>query len=209
MKVAVIGAHGDVGEHVIKKLKEKNYESLAVIGSQEQSDATIKRGASHFAIYNEETMDSLFTGYDAVIFLNGVSPSAHTSKTVLLDHDAIHGSIEEAKNQGVKRFIMLSAIRANEIPEAKTSNIAERESADEKLKNSSLTFTIVRSGRLTNTPGSGKISISETLEDPQAEISRDDLAAILVESLETDATFNKIFEVSSGDTPIHDALGSV
>ena len=41
------------------------------------------------------------------------------------------------------------------------------------------------------------------------EITRDDVAAVLLACLELDATVGKTFEVLGGETPIRDALASL
>jgi putative NADH-flavin reductase len=45
MKVVVIGAHSGVGEHVIKELMERDHQSLAVVGNENQLEDLKLRGA--------------------------------------------------------------------------------------------------------------------------------------------------------------------
>jgi uncharacterized protein YbjT (DUF2867 family) len=209
MKVAVIGAHSGVGEHVIKELMERDHQALAVVGNENQLEDLKLRGAADLAIFEQENMNSLLKGYETVIFLNGISPKSHTGKSILVDHDVVQNTIKEAERQGVRRFIMLSAIRANELEDDPTRGIANREAADKKLESSNMIFTIIRSGRLNDSPGKGKIHASSLLNDSEAEISRDDLAAVLVETIENESTYHKTFEVSSGETPILEAIASI
>jgi hypothetical protein len=77
------------------------------------------------------------------------------------------------------------------------------------LNNSKLNFTIIYSGSLMDRPGEGNIHASALLNDSEAEISRDDLAAVLVETIENESAYHKIIEVSSGETPISEAIASL
>jgi hypothetical protein len=69
-------------------------------------------------------------------------------------------------------------------------------------------FIILRFGRLNDSPRKGKIDASSLLDDSEAEISRDELAVVLVETIENESTYHKTFEVSSGETPILAAIAS-
>jgi hypothetical protein len=64
---------------------------------------------------------------------------------------------------------MLSAMWANELEDDPTRAIANREAADIKRENSNMIFTIIRSGRLNDSPGKGKIHASSFLNDYEAE----------------------------------------
>lgn len=60
MKVIVIGANGDVGEHVIRKLAEKKLEALAVAANENQIEDLVKLGASHAVVYDEQKLIPFF-----------------------------------------------------------------------------------------------------------------------------------------------------
>ncbi len=76
--------------------------------------------------------------------------------------------------------------------------------ADRCLKQSGLTYTILRPGALKNDPATGKIEVAENL--PGGAISREDVAEVAVASLDNETTFNKEFDLLNGDSPIDEAL---
>ena len=209
MKVIVFGAHSTVGEHVVKKLHEENVSSCAVIGNENQKELLIKRGATDVVVYEKSGLETLFTGYEAVIYLTGINPGAATGKTVLVDHESVIEIVKDAQRQGVQRFVMMSAITANESAGDASRDIGAKEMPDELLRHANLTYTVVQPGALNDKPGEGKISASISLESDELEISREDLAEVLVKVLKIESTFNKTFEVAAGDTPISDALASL
>lgn len=77
--------------------------------------------------------------------------------------------------------------------------------ADAALQASGLDFTIVRPGRLTDDPGTGRVAAAERL-GRSGEITRDDVASTLVAVLATERTIGRTFELLAGETPIEDAL---
>jgi uncharacterized protein YbjT (DUF2867 family) len=209
MKVIVFGAHSDVGEHVVKKLHDNGYFSCAVVGNENQVELLEKRGATVVKLYEESISGTIFTGYDAVIYLTGTSPKAHTGKTVLVDHQSVIETVKEAEKQGVKRFVMMSAIKANEAVGDVSREIGAKEMPDEYLRQSGLTYTVIQPGLLTDKPGDGKISAAVTLDADTPEISREDVAEVLVKALEIEGAFNKTIEVADGETTIDRALASI
>ncbi|MBT2693860.1 NAD(P)H-binding protein [Bacillus sp. ISL-55] len=209
MKVIVIGAQSSVGEFVVSKLMENGYTSCAVVSDENQIDLLKKRGATEVVLYEESILPTLFHGYNAAIYLTGINPKAKTGRTVMVDHQSVIETVKEAERQGVKRFVMLSAVMANEEAGDDSRNIGAKEMPDELLRQSNLTYTIVQPGAFTDKPGNGKISASETLDSNELEISHEDLAEVLVMLLENEAAFNKTFEVAEGDTVITKALSSL
>jgi uncharacterized protein YbjT (DUF2867 family) len=77
--------------------------------------------------------------------------------------------------------------------------------ADTYLRQSELTYTIVRPGSLTNDKGTGKIKLAKSL-NTSGSISRDDVAQTLVRALHDDAPKNATFEILEGDTLIGKAM---
>jgi uncharacterized protein YbjT (DUF2867 family) len=209
MKVIVFGAHSSVGELVVSKLMKNGYPSCAVISNESQVETLKKLGANELVIYEEKLLPTLFQGYDAAIYLTGINPRANAGRTVMVDHESVIETVKEAEKQGVRRFVMMSAIMANETAGDESRDIGAKEMPDEFLRHSKLTYTVVQPGDLTDKPGDGKISAAVTLDADDAEISREDLAEVLVMSLESEATFNKTFEVSEGEILISKALSSL
>jgi uncharacterized protein YbjT (DUF2867 family) len=79
--------------------------------------------------------------------------------------------------------------------------------ADRALEGSGLDYTIVRPGRLTDDPPTGRVSVGDEL--PRAEIPRADVAATLAAALSAENAIGKTFELRAGEIPIADALASL
>jgi uncharacterized protein YbjT (DUF2867 family) len=80
--------------------------------------------------------------------------------------------------------------------------------ADEALAASSLQWTIVRPGGLTDVPGSGRVAVAERL-GRSGSIPREDVALVLLESLTSPRTVRRTFELLEGDVPVARALAAL
>ncbi|MGM0779793.1 MAG: NAD(P)H-binding protein [Bacillota bacterium] len=206
MKVIVIGANGDVGELVIRKLADRKHEALAVAANENQMEDLIKLGAAQAIVYDEEKLIPYLQASDAVIYLTGVNPKKHTGKTVMVDHQSISDIIQLAQKSNVRRFVMMSAVKVEESETDPSRKIAAKDLPEDMLKAANLIYTVVRIGQLTDNPGNGTITLSEKIHDRKAEIPREDAAEVLIESLDQEAVFHSTIEAASGDTPISEAL---
>ncbi len=203
MKVAVLGAGGSVGEFVIKILKERNYESVAVIGDTNRVQDMEKMGATDVVIGSDDNFEEMFSECDAVIYVAGASTRSGETKNVLVDHKEVIDSAKAAKKKGIDRFVMLSAVRAAEGEDSRSTGA--KEEPEELLRQEGFTFTIIRPGQLVDKPGKGTIEAAENL-DSTGEISKVDVASVLVEALENKAAYNKTFEIKAGETDIKEAF---
>ncbi len=80
--------------------------------------------------------------------------------------------------------------------------------ADAALAASGLDYTIVRPGGLTDDPGTGLIAAARSL-GRGGQVTCDDVAATLLETLGADNTIAKTFEVLAGDSPIAEAVRGI
>jgi uncharacterized protein YbjT (DUF2867 family) len=76
--------------------------------------------------------------------------------------------------------------------------------ADAAVQASDRDWTIVRPGRLTDDPGTGRVRIDT---DPfRGEVSREDVAEVLDAVLHDPRTSHRIFYLNGGDDPVEQAL---
>lgn len=208
MTITIVGASGQIARLLHPKLIEKGYSIRGIIRNPEQARDLTKFGVEPI-IADVEQMDDISKpvgNADTVIFAAGAGPGSGAARKWTMDRDGAIKLIEAAKKNGIKRYLMISAMgletpRGNEVFQAYQQAKAE---ADEALRNSGLDYTIVKPGRLTNDPGSGKISIGKSLE--RGEIPREDVASVLAEVLEMPEAIGKEFDLLSGSQPIQKAL---
>ncbi|WP_347861589.1 SDR family oxidoreductase [Salimicrobium sp. PL1-032A] len=207
IKVLVIGAAGQVGKHVVEKLKQTEaYTPVAMVRSKEQKEMFQEQGVSAVLGDLEKDFESAYADVDAVIFAAGSGADVGAEMTIIIDQEGAIKAIDRAKHFGVQRFIMLSSMAADR-PEAGDRKIKHylfaKHRADEYLKSSGLPYTIVRPGPLTNEEGRGTVFLSEHVNGGDS-IAREDVAAVLVAALAHPKAEDKSFDVVQGDTPVED-----
>ncbi len=209
MHVFIAGANGQIGQHLLREIADSDHEARALIRHQDQGPKLQQLGATETVMGDlEHDCSEAMKGCDAVIFTAGSGPHTGPDKTIDVDQDGAIRLVDTAKAMGIKRFIMVSSMRAEEPekgPEKLRHYLWAKHNADEHLKNSGLNYTIVRPGQLTNDDGTGKVAVSARLED-FGKIPRQDVARVLLAVLDSETTTNRVVDVVSGDTPVAEAL---
>lgn len=214
MKILIVGANGQIGKHLVDLLKEsKEHTPKAMVRNEEQIKAFEKAGVETALANLEGSVEELAEaakGCEAIVFTAGSGGNTGADKTLLVDLDGAAKTIEAAEGGGIKRYIMVSALQAHR-RENWNKNIrpfyVAKHYADRVLEQSSLTFTIIRPGRLLNEPGTGKVSAAENLN--RASIPREDVAKTILAALNEENTFNRSFDLVSGETLIPEALTKI
>lgn len=214
MKIFIAGAHGTIGKKLVKILSDKGHQVKAMIRDSSQSDEMKKLGAEPVLADLEHDRDFPLSGIDVVYFCAGSGAATGPDKTTAVDQKGAIKLVESAYKQKVFKFILLSSLGADDPskgPEGLQHYLKAKHEADKELKFSGLAFTILRPGRLTNEPGSGKITAKELLDNNERSrsISREDVAQTMAACLENHHTENKVFELVSGDTSIEKALADI
>ncbi|MCF6136220.1 SDR family oxidoreductase [Pseudalkalibacillus berkeleyi] len=214
MKVLIAGANGGTGRNIIQILSESGqHEPVAMIRDITQSAELEQLGTKETVLADlEGELDHAVEGCDAVIFAAGSGSKTGPEKTVSVDEQGAINLIKSAEKHGVKRFIMLSTVGADN-PEYGSGDMKHyfesKGKADKALRESTLDYTIVRPGALSNDAGNGRIQLAEKLGDYNGSIPREDVAKVMSECLNYKNTSRKTFEILSGDQDITTALKSV
>ena len=212
MHVFIAGANGQIGQHLLREMADSNHEVRALIRHPDQGPELQQLGATETVLGDlEQDCSEAMRGCDAVIFTAGSGPHTGPDKTIDVDQEGAIRLVDTARAMGIKRFIMVSSMRAEEPekgPEKLRHYLQGKHNADEHLKNSGLNYTIVRPGRLTDDDGTGKVALSARL-DQSGKIPRQDVARVLLAVLDSDTATNRVFDVVSGDTPVPQALAKL
>lgn len=214
MKVLIIGAHGKVGKIISAKMSKSDFfQPTAFIRDESQISFFDALNIPSIIASLEGTIENLtkiFQGMDAIVFTAGSGAKTGADKTLEIDLDGAVKSMIAAEKANVKRYIMVSVARADDRSWWDNSKIKPyfiaKHFADNALKNSTLDYTIVRPVRLTDEPGTGKVTILSKNEGLLSTISREDVADVVISSLQNPKTFLKVLELSKGSTPINEAI---
>jgi uncharacterized protein YbjT (DUF2867 family) len=202
--IVVAGANGTTGRIIINLLKEsENYRPIAMVRKQEQKDHFEKTNVSVVLGDLEKDVNHAVKSVDKVIFAAG----SRGENVIGVDQEGAKRLIDAAKVAGVRKFVMLSSMGADNpcVSDALEDYLRAKQNADEYLKASGLEYNIVRPGSLANEEGTGKIQLKEKLEN-YGSISRADVAKTLVGVLEDGVMQNQVFEILAGETLIEKAI---
>ncbi|OAD90308.1 NAD-dependent dehydratase [Aequorivita soesokkakensis] len=206
-KILVAGANGTTGKKIISILKDSNkYEPIAMVRKEEQISQFKNDGVETILADLENDVSKTTNGIDKVIFAAG----SGGKKVKEVDQEGAKKLMDAAKSKGVKKFVMLSSMGADNPEEADEIQeyLKAKHNADEYLKQLGIEYSIVRPGSLNNENGKGKIELDNKL-NKRGEIPRRDVAETLVGALDDAVARNKTFEILEGDVYIKAALEKI
>ncbi len=209
MSTLVIGANGQIGRLLVDKLVKLGDPPKALVRTEEQAEHFAKLGATPVIGDLEGDFSSAFTGCSQVVFTAGSGGKTGADKTILVDMWGAMKAVDTALNAGIQHFVMVSS-RGAENPEQGPDKIKHytvcKKIADDYLLRSGLAYTILRPGRLTNDPATGRFA-SQWPADPDDQwIPREDVADTILYCLNEPWTIGKIFPLFHGDKPLEEAL---
>ena len=207
-KILIAGSTGQTGKRVIEILNNtENFKPVAMIRKEEQRQIFDDMEVESVMADLEGEIDHAFKGIDRVIFAAGSGGSTGPEKTVAVDQEGAKKMVDASKKHNVKKFIMLSAMGTDKLEEAGELEhyLKAKKEADDYLVDSGIVYTIVQPGRLTDDMGLAKVKLAPKL-DEQGEISRDDVAFLLVMCLADPLGKNMAFQAIEGEESIKSAL---
>jgi uncharacterized protein YbjT (DUF2867 family) len=212
MDVVVAGGHGKVGIRLLRLLADRDHRARGLIRNPDHARDLEDVGAEP-VVCDIEALDDISgccEGADAVVFAAGAGPGSGLERKRTVDYGGAVKLIDAARRNGIDRYLMVSAIGA-ERPELWSEQMVPyyeaKRDADEALAQSGLAYTIVRPGSLTDDPGSGLVRVGAGLEP--AEVSREDVAATLLFTLDAANTYGQAFDVVAGDVPVEEAVAKL
>ena len=214
MRIVVVGGHGRTGKLIVEQLVVQGENVVATIRNPKHMADLVKAGAETVMLDLEKStgpdFSAVFKGADAIVFAAGSGENEASE----IDAKGVQKTVRAALSASVPRYVAISAMGATtpvpkqwDTPEMKDYWAAKR-SANKAVRKSSLKWTIIEPGELTEAKGSGKVTLSEEELDV-GKISRADLAATVVAVLAEPKTVGKVLQVIGGKTPIGAAVKKV
>ncbi|MBB1484393.1 SDR family oxidoreductase [Tessaracoccus sp. MC1865] len=168
MKICIIGGHGKIALLLHPLLVQGGHEVAALIRNPAQVSDVEETGA-RAVVADVENLDTdglaaQFDGLDAVIWSAGAG-GGNPERTYAVDRDAAMRAVDAALQAGVWRFVMVSYVGSgvDDVPEDNPFHhyAVAKADADQHLRASSLNWTIVAPGQLTEEPATGKIEYGD------------------------------------------------
>lgn len=213
MDILVAGGHGQIARKLLGLLAGQGHRARGLIRDPEQAADLTAAGAIPVLgdLEADESLEAYVDGADAVVFAAGAGPGSGAARKRTVDLGGAVKLADAAKARGVRRYVIVSSIGADNPAaggDSMRGYLEAKAEADEYVRASGLDYTIVRPGSLTDDPGTGLVTVTTTLGN-RGPIPRADVAAVLAATLTTPATIGQTFELFAGETPIPEALAAL
>ncbi|HWJ08965.1 MAG TPA: SDR family oxidoreductase [Nocardioides sp.] len=213
MHVAIVGGHGQIARLLHPLVVAQGHTPVALVRREEQRAALERLGAEVRLLDIEDAgvddFAAAFEGCSAVVFAAGGGPDGNVERKRTVDLEGSLKSIEAATRVGIRRFVQVSAIDVDEpvAPDAGevwTAYVEAKRDADAALRASHLAWTILRPGRLTDDPATGRVALGTDV--PRGPVTRADVAAVLAAVLDRPDTVGRQWNLVSGDATVEEAV---
>jgi uncharacterized protein YbjT (DUF2867 family) len=204
MKTLVIGANGQIGRMFCSKAHNAGFQLRAMVRETAQAAQFKEQGIETVVADLEGDFQEALHGCDQIVFTAGAGAKGGPDKTLLVDLYGAIRTVDFAKAQGLRRMIIVSAMRSTVpqiAPDFLRPYAAAKFAADHYLRTSGLPYLILLPGRLVDEPASARI---RTVRDDSLPItvSRENVAECLVSALRYDSLCNQQIILLEGDEDI-------
>ena len=217
MRVVIAGGHGKIALLLERLLAERGDQAVGLIRNPAHVGDVQKAGAEAVVCDLEaasaEDVAVLLAGADAVVFAAGAGPGSGAPRKDSVDRGASVLMADAAERAGVRRFVQISSMGTGQPPRPGTDEvwaayITAKTAAEDDLRARDLDWTILRPGRLTDAPPTGRIRLAPP-PVPRDTVPRADVAAVVVALLDNPGTRHQTLELVGGDSPVAAAVHSI
>lgn len=217
MRVVIAGGHGQIALRLERLLAGRGDQVAGIIRNPEQAEDLRAAGAEPVVSDLESARPGDVVRYleaaDAAVFAAGAGPGSGIPRKDTVDRGAAVLFADAAEAAGVRRFLIISSMGAGSDPPPGTDPVfaaylRAKTAADAYIQSrDALDWTILRPGHLTDEAGTGRVMLAE--HTGRGDVTRDDVAAVLVALLDEPRTARRTLELINGDTPIDEAVTAV
>ena len=216
-RIAIIGGHGKVALELSRILAEEGLDVTSFIRNPDHGADVVATGATPVVLDVEHSTTAdiaeALRNQDAVVWSAGAGGGS-PDRTYAVDRDAAIRSMDAAVEAGVGRYIMVSYFGAGPdhgVPEDNGffAYAEAKAAADEYLRGTSLEWTVLGPGTLTDGPGNGLIEVDPADSSGNRETARANVALVAAAVLGLPSTAGHTIDFRDGDLPIAAALEPV
>lgn len=210
-EVFIIGVSGAVGAKVARRLVSTGSGVRGLVRTSEQraewSAAGVDVHVADLAAASVDELSRMFHGADAIVYAAGSNGGAR-DVTDAIDGEGVAKTVAAARRSGVERLLLVSVMpeawRERQLSDDEEHYFATKKRTEVLLARSELAWVILRPSLLVDDPGTGTVSLGPV--QLHRRVSRDDVAAVVVELLLEPGVHRKILELDTGPTPIEQAV---
>jgi NADH dehydrogenase len=144
MKIAITGGTGFVGRHLANRLAAEGHEVVAIGRRARPADLDSRVMVVGADVLDRQALTDAFAGCEAVAHCAGINREIGSQTYAAVHVRGTQGVVDAAKSAGVQRIAMVSFLRAR--PDGPTEYHRSKWQAEEIVRDSGLTWTILKSG---------------------------------------------------------------
>ena len=217
MQVLVAGATGQTGRRVVQQLLSRDIAVKALVRDAAKAREVLSsdRGGLEIVVgdvLKPNTLDAALSGCQAVVSATGAAPSFDPTGPYKVDYEGTKNLVDAAKKADISQVVMVSSLCVSKLFHPLNlfwGVLYWKQQAEDYLKKSGLTYTIVRPGGLKNEDNDKAIVMSAADTLFEGSIPREKVAEICVESLTQPAAKNKVVEVVASETTAAQPLSTL
>ena len=214
MIVAIAGAHGNIAMRLTSLLVDGGDTVIGLIRNPVHAEAVARLGASPVVCDLEhatlqEVADAI-AGADTAVFAAGAGPGSGAARKLTVDRDGAIKLLGAATAVDAARYLIISAVGAGDPPDGDdvySVYLRAKAEADQAVQGSDREWTIVRPGRLTDDPGTGRVRIEVT--PFRGSVPREDVAAVLTRLTHDPRGARRVLYVNAGPDQVDSALEGI
>lgn len=213
MRVVIAGGHGQIAQHLERRLVQRGDQPVGLVRNPDHVSTLEDMGAEARVVDLENTDEALvadaLAGADAAVFAAGAGPGSGIARKDTMDRAGAELFARAAKRAGVSRYVLISAMGADlepgpDVDPTFAAYLRAKGLAERSLRAMELDWTILRPGMLTDDDPTGLVELAPGVA--RGEVSRADVADVIVALLEEPRTAGMELELVGGRTPIKDAV---
>lgn len=215
MLVAIAGAHGKIAMQLTARLVARGDSVIGLIRNPDHAAEVQAAGAEPVVCDLEhasvEKVAAAVQGAEAVVFAAGAGPGSGAERKLTMDRD---GAIKllDATAEGATPYVIVSSVGAENPPPEGDDDVFSvylraKAGADAAVRASDRDWTIIRPGRLTDEPATGRVRIDTT--PFRGDVPREDVAEVLASVLHDPRANHRVLYVNGGEDPVEDVLSHV
>lgn len=216
MRTVIAGGHGQIALRLTRLLAERGDEAVGLVRNPAHT-ADVEAAGGRAVVLDLEHSSAgelapVLDGADAVVFAAGAGPGSGAARKDTVDRGAAALLADAAERAGVARYVLISSVgadRADEVQdEAMGPYLRAKAASEADLRGRSLDWTVLRPGRLTDDPGTGRVRLEPSLGEAATDgaVTRDDVARTVVGLLDEAAVVGLTLELVNGDDLVDAAV---
>jgi uncharacterized protein YbjT (DUF2867 family) len=200
MKAFVAGATGETGRRIVQQLVDRDIPVRAFVRDIQAAQTMLPTGIELVTgdLMNVESL-KMAIGDSTVLFsATGARPSFDPTGPYKVDYEGTKNLVDASKATGIEQFVMVSSLCTSKFFHPLNLFwliLVWKKQGEDYLRNSGLTYTIVRPGGLKNEDNADSIVMSSQDTLSEGSIPRTKVAQVCVEAVFQPSARNKIVEI--------------